>query len=559
MTEETLHPSRVWLRVLGRRARAALGVSAFALFLEKLALVAATFEVVGDRPGSAALVGGLLACLIIARSAARSFVRVELQSRLLRAVTAALLDDDAELVGPNIDETELALFDGVYASEALVGEHVPELLGDIPACACMLAIACATLPARLVVEGGAAMLLGAAAAVLARRVGARSADRVWEAYEPLLEDLSTAVRGRVELVASGGGETFLSSLGDRIQRWRSLSTRASLVSFLAGRAPALAVAFVAGLVLIFDEGLRGTLGHGVLGRAALLASMTPAFTGVARAWLEIGKRGARARPVSALLMRGAHPPSLGDAPPPLPAVVVLDHVSFSYGAREDTLLDDLVFTWQPGEVLALTGTNGSGKSTLLSLLLGLAKPTSGVISVGGKDLQSLDAPLWRRGIAYLSQRPFLSDRATVGSAMRLLAPDANRETLERSLQQVKLWPVLAHRSPNSPFDAKVGSLSAGEKQRLALARALARRAPVLLLDEPDANLDADGLEILATLLRELAPGRMIAVAAHSPRLIAAADRVLALGKDAVGVDIREATEAHIEPRYSRAARLGRKK
>jgi ABC-type multidrug transport system fused ATPase/permease subunit len=522
------------LRVLGGRVRVAVGAAALASLLEKVALVALTCEVVGDRPALAALFGALLAALVFLRSAARSFIRVEVQSRLLGAVTAALLDEDAEIVGPNVDETELALFNGVSASEALIGEHVPELLGNIPACACMLAIACAAVPARLVLEGGAAMLFGAGAILVARRVTATTAERVWEAYEPLLEDLSTAVRGRVEVMASGTGERFLLALGDKIQRWRALSTRASLLSFVAGRAPALAAAFAAGFFLLLDEGLRGIFAHGILGRAALLASMTPAFAGVARAWIEVGKSGARVRPIAALVDRGAHPPSRGDVPPPLPAFVTLDHVAFSYGARQDAVLKDLSFTWRPGEVLAFTGANGSGKSTLLSLLLGLAKPTRGAISVGGKDLHSLDAPLWRRSIGYLSQRPFLSDRATVGGAMCLLAPDADGETLERSLRQVKLWPVLVHRSPQSPLDAKVGSLSAGEKQRLALARVLARRAPVILLDEPDANLDAEGLELLAVLLRELAPGRMIAVAAHSPRLIASADRVLALDEGSGG-------------------------
>ena len=132
-------------------------------------------------------------------------------------------------------------------------------------------------------------------------------------------------------------------------------------------------------------------------------------------------------------------------------------------------------------------------------------------------------------IGYLPQRPFLPERATVRAAMRLLAPDAERDVLERSLVQVNLWPVLLARSPASPLDTKVGSLSAGEKQRLALARVLARRSPLLLLDEPDANLDQEGLDLLVAILRELAPGHMIAVAAHSPRLIAASDRVLVLG------------------------------
>jgi ABC-type multidrug transport system fused ATPase/permease subunit len=517
------------LRVLGRRGRVAIGIAALASLLERLAIVAATFEVVGDRTLAAVALAGTLAALFSVRSVARAFLRVEIQARVIDALSSALLADDADLGAGNLDDAELELFDGLHASETLIGEHVPELLADLPACACMLVIACAALPARLAAEGAAAMLLGAGALLVARGVSARNADLVWAAFAPLLEDLSTAVRGRVELVASGARERFLSALRDKTRTWRSLSDRTSFLSFLAGRAPAVAVAFAVGLALILDEGLRGTLAHGVLGRAALLASMTPAFAGLARASLEIGKSGARVRPVTKRIERHAGAPSQGDEPPPLPAIVTLDDVSFAYAASDRAVINELVATWRPGEILALTGPNGSGKSTLLALLLGLAKPHRGAISVGGKDIRQIDARLWRQRIGYLPQRPFLPDRGTVGAAMRLLAPDAESDALERALVQVKLWPVLLARSSGSPLDTRVGSLSAGEKQRLALARVLARRSPLLLLDEPDANLDAEGLDLLVAILRELAPEHMIAVAAHSPRLIAASDRVLVLG------------------------------
>ncbi len=523
------HPSRTLLRVLGRRGRVAIGVAALASLLERLAIVAATFEVVGDRTLAAIGVTGTLAALFFLRTVVRAYLRVEVQERVIGALSAALLADDADLDEANLDDTELELFDGLNASESLIGEYVPELLADVPACACMFVIACAALPGRLVAEGGAAMLAGAGALLLARRVSGRNADLVWAAFAPLLGDLSTAVRGRVELVASGAGDRFLSALREKARRWRALSDRASFLSFVAGRAPAVAVAFAVGFTLILDEGLRGTLAHGVLGRAALLASMTPAFAGLVRAWLEIGKSRARIRPVAARIARHSGGHSVGEEPPPLPALVVFDHVGFAYSVVEPAVIEELVAAWRPGEILAMTGPNGSGKSTLLALILGLAKPRQGSISVGGKDLQSIDARLWRQRIGYLSQRPFLPDRATVGEAMRLLAPDAEREGVERALAQVKLWSVLRARSPDSPLDVRVGALSAGEKQRLALARVVARRSPLLLLDEPDANLDAEGLELLVSLLRELAPGRMIAVAAHTPRLIAAADRVLALG------------------------------
>ncbi len=530
------HPSWTLLRVLRRRARAAIGVVAAASLLERLTFVAATFEFVGDKPFVAVAFATALAALFFLRSLARSILRVEVQSRLIGAVSAALLADDAQLDEASPDDAELALVDALYASEILIGEYIPELLGDLPACVGMFAIACATLPPRLVAEGGAAMLLGAGAILLARRTSARRADRVWEAFAPLLDDLSTAVRGRIELVASGSGQPFLSALGEKTRHWRALSLRASLVSFLAGRAPAVAVAFGAGLVLILDEGLRGSLAHGALGRAAVLASMTPAFAGLARAWVELGRSRARVRPIAATIDAHGHAgaESVGDAPPPLPALVALERVGFAYAASGRAVMDGLVATWRPDEVLAITGTNGSGKSTLFALLLGLARPLGGSISVAGKDLGSIDLRLWRRRIGYLPQRPFLPDRATVGAAMGLLAPDADNDELERALVQVQLWRVLSGRSPSAPLCVRVGSLSAGEKQRLALARVLARRSPLLLLDEPDANLDAEGVELLVALVRELAPGRMIALAAHSPRLIAAADRVLRLGDPSTG-------------------------
>jgi ABC-type multidrug transport system fused ATPase/permease subunit len=523
-------PVRALLRVLGPRERTAIVVASLVTFLERLAVVGVTFEVIGERAAAATAITAALAVAYFARSALRSYLRVEVNARLISGLAAALLSDEVELGAASVDDTELGLLEGVHACEAFIGEHVPEALGDVPACAFMLVLACATLPERIVAEGGVAVVLGAFVVLVARRVSAASADRVWEAYGPVLDDLSTALRGRVEVIASGNDLGFLSALEQKMQRWRSISARASVTSFLAGRAPALAVALGAGLALLLDEGLRGTLTHGVFGRAVMLASMTPAFAGLARASLETGRARVRMRPVAALIEHSAGMHPRGEEPPKVPTVVDMNHVAFAYRGVGRPVIEDLSAVWQPGQILALTGPNGSGKSTMLALLLGLVQPTRGTISVAGKDLQTIDRRHWRKGIAYLSQRPFLADRSTVAESMRLIADHADPAVLEHSLRQVRLWPVLLARSPEAPFETKVGSLSSGEKQRLALARVLARRAPILILDEPDANLDADGVDLLAVLLRELAPKRLIILAAHTPRLIAAAHRVLALAR-----------------------------
>jgi ABC-type multidrug transport system fused ATPase/permease subunit len=387
-----------------------------------------------------------------------------------------------------------------------------------------------TLPLRLLVLGAFATAMGGCALLIGRRITSKHADHAWDAFEPLLAGLSTAIQGRVELIAASETQRFLGFLTVQTGNWGRAAKRAAFTSFLAGRAPALAVGFLVGGAFVLDEGLRGTLSRDVLGQAALLASMTLPFSGLARAWLEMGKSFARVSPICNLLGQSPGAQASGAEDPQLPAVLALNRVSFGY-ELQSRVLQERTAAFQPGEVSVLIGPNGSGKSTLLALLLGLVEPNEGVVSVSGIALSQLSLDRYRHGVGYLSQRPFLPDKATVEEALRLLAPEARAETLRDALERVDLWRVLAARTATSPLDVKVGSLSAGEKQRLALARVIARGAPILLLDEPDANLDAEGVELVAQLLRELAPGRVVVVAAHSSRIVSAADRVVSLGDD----------------------------
>ncbi len=117
---------------------------------------------------------------------------------------------------------------------------------------------------------------------------------------------------------------------------------------------------------------------------------------------------------------------------------------------------------------------------------------------------------------------------TVAQAIHLLASevDATPAAMEATLGRLALWPVLLRRNPAAPLEVTLGTLSAGEKQRVAIARVLLRRTPLLLLDEPDANLDAEGIALVAQIIRDEARSRMVLVVAHSPALLATVDRVL---------------------------------
>jgi ATP-binding cassette subfamily C protein CydCD len=206
-------------------------------------------------------------------------------------------------------------------------------------------------------------------------------------------------------------------------------------------------------------------------------------------------------------------------------VVRYRNVSYSYASENRPVLDELDFEWNPKGVLVLAGPNGSGKTTVLRLLLGLGKPATGAIEIGGVDLFALDFRAWRRQIAFVPQRPFLPDHLTIRETLRLTLPRTSENDLERALERVGLFESVRTKTPKRPLDTLASTLSAGQRQRLVLARALAAQTPVLLLDEPDANLDAAGLELLLDLLRTRGD-TAIAIAAHTHDLVAAGDQVV---------------------------------
>jgi ABC-type transport system involved in cytochrome bd biosynthesis fused ATPase/permease subunit len=171
---------------------------------------------------------------------------------------------------------------------------------------------------------------------------------------------------------------------------------------------------------------------------------------------------------------------------------------------------DLSLTRGEGAML-LEGANGSGKSTLMLSLLGLLTHVCGELTVDGTPLGKLDAAKWRAHIAYLPQRPYVPAQGTIRDALNFLDP---------KLADAQMRGVLDRLELEVELDADVTALSAGQRQRLAIARVLLRDADVFLLDEPDQNLDRRGLAIVSDIVRELARTRCVIVAAHDTELLA---------------------------------------
>jgi ATP-binding cassette subfamily C protein CydD len=211
-----------------------------------------------------------------------------------------------------------------------------------------------------------------------------------------------------------------------------------------------------------------------------------------------------------------------------PPHIRFDHVTLRYpGEDRAAALTDFQLDLAPGEVVALLGPSGSGKTSVLNLLLGLATPTAGVITVDGEPL-----PAGRGlagGVAWVGQSPLIMP-GTIAESIALARPDATRDAILVAAMHAGLGPCLAARPRglDTMLDERGSGLSGGERQRIALARALLKPVPILLLDEPTAHLDAEAEAALAQTIAHAARGRTTLIATHSARLAAIGDRIVRL-------------------------------
>jgi thiol reductant ABC exporter CydD subunit len=197
--------------------------------------------------------------------------------------------------------------------------------------------------------------------------------------------------------------------------------------------------------------------------------------------------------------------------------IALRAVTLSYPGRGRPALDEVSLTIRPGEQIILTGPNGAGKSSLLALLLRFAAPASGAITAGSVDLAEIPADRWRSQIAWVPQHPHLFT-ATVAENIALGEPGASREDIAAAARLAGADEFI--RRLRDGYDTVLTedarSLSAGQRQKLALARAFLRRAPVLLLDEPTAHLDPVSADRVMAALEDQLADRTVVLVTHRP-------------------------------------------
>lgn len=204
-------------------------------------------------------------------------------------------------------------------------------------------------------------------------------------------------------------------------------------------------------------------------------------------------------------------------------------ITYAFPGSARPAIDGITLTIRPGTKTAITGPSGSGKSTLLNLLLRFIEPCSGSITLGSRSVADYSLESWYRQISWVPQHPFLFN-ASIRENLLMAKPGASDTEIENALSQAGLLDMV--RSLPDRLETIIGEqgarLSGGEAQRLALARAFLKNAPILLMDEPTSHTDP----ILESLLREamekLLEGRTTIMIAHRLESIRNADTIIVL-------------------------------
>jgi ATP-binding cassette subfamily C protein CydC len=294
------------------------------------------------------------------------------------------------------------------------------------------------------------------------------------------------------------------------------TARANAAALLCAQAAVLAVLLAAG---------------GRAGGAAVLLLLTiaafDAASGLSRAGVAAGTAAAAARRV---LQAAEAAPPVPDpampAPPPAGFALCFEGVHFGWTADHPPVFDGLTLEVPQGARVALLGPSGSGKSTFAALALKVAAPQQGQVSLGGVDIATLPAAVVHARIGWLAQATHLFDD-TIRHNLLLARPDADDAALWAALQAARVADFV--RALPDGLDAFVGEagaqLSGGQGRRLALARALLSPAPVLILDEPCAGLDAETERDFYATLNDAAAGRSIVLIAHRLTGVERLDRI----------------------------------
>jgi ATP-binding cassette, subfamily C, bacterial CydD len=530
----------------------ALGLAATGLILVQASLLAHVLAGAATGTGVTVLAGslGVLLAVLLARAAA-SYGGETAALRAAAAVKSQLrrrLTDHALRLGPSwlarqrpgmSGEVTTLATRGLDGLDAYFARYLPQLvLACVVPFAVLIRVGLADWISGLVI--GLTLPLIPVFAILVGLHTKATTQRQWRLLARLGGHFLDVVEGLPTLKLFGRSKPQAEVIGTVTEEYRAATMSSLRVAFLSAFVLELAAALATALVAV-EVGLRLLYGHMSYQTALLVLLLTP------EAYLPLRAVGAQFHASTEGAAAAQDVFEILDTPAPQPHAaphrahairrpvdlredtIRLSGVTLTYPGRDRDALSGVNLAIRPGEHTTLAGPSGAGKSSLLALLLRFAAPSSGSIEVGGVDLGCVPLGDWLAQIAWVPQHPYLF-AASVADNIALGQPSASLAAIREAAQAAGAAEFIEDLPEG--YATMTGErglrLSSGQRQGIALARAFLRDAPLLLLDEPAAHLDAASAARLDAALGTLSAGRTVIQVSHAARAASSASRVLTL-------------------------------
>jgi len=460
------------------------------------------------------------------------------RAQIFDALTAAIerYPALAPPAAPPIEQLESEIAKGVPWVEALVAVTLPSILGNAAALPVIAWLSWVRVGTSATLIASLALICGAILAMFVAKKVSRLGTIAWDRYQPVSRLIESGFRGRVELAIHHRASAHRAGLLTAIARWSAAERRLFVWGSVAGRSvpavtalSALALAALAGyrpLALMHQVMSQPT--RAVVAASLLALTALPILLALARDmadWSTEWPHLDALRRFISSAQRETLASSLQPARDARIGPIHAQEVRFEYPGRragEPTTVVEASVVWEAHESLAISGPNGSGKTTLTWLLMGIIEPCQGAVAIDIGGVRYPPSALTGR-IAYLPQQPYFEELQSVAEAIRFIAPDASQTEIE-TLVSALLGDHFAG-DVRTLLDRSVMSLSVGQRRVVALARVLLRKSELVILDEPEANLDAGLRErVIKTMVQAKSESRMLIVT-HDEAFAAIADRV----------------------------------